>query len=114
MSRRLGLFILGHELLLQLHRRRRVVAKLHRELAFALGRGPQLGGEAKHGFEAAVGIDGEVVGAEIGVVDGGVALVQQGDDVALKLHWRGDGGLHERFEHLRSGFDKVLAEGLLG
>ena len=114
MSRRLGLFVFRHEFLLRLHRRRRIMTKLHRELAFTLGGGAQVGGKAKHGVQATVGIDGELVSAEVGIADDGVALVEQRDDVALKLHRSGDGGFHERFEHLRSSFYKSLAEGLLG
>ncbi|GJD04898.1 hypothetical protein ColKHC_13723 [Colletotrichum higginsianum] len=97
-----------------MRRSRGVVAELHTELALALGGGAKLGAEAEHGVQTAVADEGEVLGADLGVVDGGVALVHEHDDVALELVGRGDGGLHEGLEDLAAGLVEGLAEGHLG
>ncbi|KAJ0162728.1 hypothetical protein CTA2_4081 [Colletotrichum tanaceti] len=99
---------------LKMRRSRGVVAELHGELALALGGGAELGAEAEHGVQTAVADKGEVLGADLGVVDGGVALVHEHDDVALELVGRGDGGLHEGLEDLAAGLVEGLAEGHLG
>lgn len=100
--------------LLQVRRSGRVVAKLHAELALALRGGAQLRAEAKHGVEAAVADEGKVLAANLRVVDGGVALVHEHEDVALELVGRGNGRLHQRLEDLAARLGEGLAEGHLG
>ncbi|CAH0056777.1 unnamed protein product [Clonostachys solani] len=99
--------------ILQVWRSWRVVAKLHGELSLALRGGAELGAEAEHGVEGAVAGEGEVLGADVGVVDGGVALVHEHEDAALELVGGGDGGLHEGLEDLAAGLLEGLAEGHL-
>ena len=93
-------------------RGRGVVAELHRELALALGGGAEVGGEAEHGVEGAVGDHGELVSGDLGV-DDGAALVHQHQNVTLELGRRRDGGLHEGLEHLTASSGEGLAEGHL-
>ena len=101
------------ELALQLRRRRRVMAELHAELALALRRRAQLRREAEHGVQTAIREEREVLGPDLALVDDGVALVQQADDVALELGGRRDGGLHERLQYHGVARGEGLAEGLL-
>lgn len=89
------------------------MAKLHGELSLALRGGAELGAEAEHGVEGAVAGEGEVLGADVGVVDGGVALVHEHEDAALELIGGGDGGLHEGLEDLAARLLEGLAEGHL-
>lgn len=106
--------MLGNELLLQLHRCRRVVAELHRELTLTLSSSSELGREAEHRVQTAVGIEGEVLRANLSIRDNGVALVEQTDNVTLELVGCGDGSLHQGLEDLGLGGKEGLAEGLLG
>lgn len=100
--------------LLQVRRRRGVLAELHAELSLALGGSPQLGGEAEHGVQTNIGDQGEVIGTDLRVDDGGVALVHQHQSVTLELVGGRDGRLHQGLEHGATGLVEDLSEGHLG
>lgn len=89
------------------------MTKLHRELSLPLRRCSEQCGKPKHAIQAAVGINSKVLRAILGIVDDGVAFVQQPDDVTLEFVGGGDGGFHEWFEDLRFCFDEAFAECLL-
>lgn len=97
-----------------MRRSRGVVAELHAELALALSGSAQLGAEAKHGVQTAVADEGEVLTANIGVVNGGVTLVHEHQNVALELVGGGDGGLHQGLEDLATSIVESLSESHLG
>ena len=107
------LLILGYKLSLQLWRSRAVMTEFHRELTLALCARPQLARKAKHAVQATICVDCEVLGANLRIVDHGVALVQKTDDVTLELVGSSDGRLHQGLEDLRCTLDACLAESLL-
>ena len=89
------------------------MAKLHRKLPLPLRRGPQLRRKAKHAVQTAIGIEGEILRADVRLADDGIPFVQQADDVALELVGRRDGRLHQGFQDLGFGHGEGLAERLL-
>ena len=96
-----------------MRRRRGVVAELEVELALALSGSSQLSAEAKHGVETAVRDAGKVLGADLSIVNGRGALVQEHKNVALELIGGRDVGLHEGLQHLTVGLLESLLEGHL-
>ena len=103
----------GKKDLLQVPGRGPIMAKLHAKLPLPLRRRPELGTEAEHAMQTAIGIQREIIRPDVRFADGGIPLVEQADEVALELVRRGDGGLHQRFEDLRFAGREGFAEGLL-
>jgi hypothetical protein len=106
------LVVLGHELLLQLRRRRAVVAELHAELSLSLRASSQQRTEPEHSVQRAISVDGEILSIGLGIDDDSVALVQQTNDGTLELGGRGDGRLHQGLQDLGSSLCEGLAESL--
>lgn len=52
------------------------MAKLHTKLPLPLRRRPQLRAEPKHGIQAAIRIQREILRADIRLTDDGIALVE--------------------------------------
>jgi len=90
------------------------MTEFHAELAFALRTGAQLATETKHAVKTTIRVYREVLGPNFGIVDDGVALVEEADDVTLELVGCRNGCFHEGFEDLGCTGSKGLAEGLLG
>lgn len=70
------------------------MTELHGEFTLTLGGGAQVGTEAEHTVQTAVGVHGELVNTDFTVVDGGIALVQERDNVTLELSGSRDDCLH--------------------
>lgn len=102
------------QLSLHLRRRLRVVRKLHSKLALTLRSRTELGREAKHGIQRDISKERELVDTDISLLDDGVALVHEANNVTLELVGRGDDDLHEGLEDNWAGVDEGLAEGLGG
>lgn len=89
------------------------MAKLHTKLPLPLRRRPQLRAEPKHGVQAAIGIQREILRADIRLADHRIAFIQQPHNIPLELVGGGNSRLHQRFQHLRLPRREGLAERLL-
>lgn len=89
------------------------MAELHGVFTLTLGGGTQMGTEAEHAVQTAVGIHRELIDTDFTVVDGGVTLVQERDNITLELRRRRNDRLHQGLQDRRATLRERLTEGLL-
>ena len=90
------------------------MTEFHGKFTFTLGGSSQMTAEAEHAVQTAISKDGKFIYTCFGIVDYGIALVQQTDDITLEFCWGSDNDLHERFKDMGLALFEGLSKGLLG